>query len=353
MDYETRAFLRSFVGYDAHAMSAMVPAEHDFLEALRRVVSRIEPQAPNIAALTRLSAGATNETWSFDANAHGVVVPLIMRRAAAPRDRGGVLPLSAEAAVLALAHTAGVPTPAIRYVFTPDDQLGEGFLMERIAGATIPSKILRAPELADARDKLAAQLGTIAAGIHRIDPKSVPALPLLDAARQLALLRSQYETQSTARPVFELAFRWLREHLPAPATPALVHGDYRHGNLIIGSQGVRAVLDWELAHLGDPIEDLAWLCIPPWRFGELDKPVGGFGNREDLWAAYERAGGVRVDAARCNWWEVLGSLRWGIMCAGMPAWFRSGRDRSIERAMIGRRASESELDLLRALAART
>jgi aminoglycoside phosphotransferase (APT) family kinase protein len=246
-----------------------------------------------------------------------------------------------------------VPTPAIRCVFTPDDQLGEGFLMERIAGATIPSKILRDAELADTRAKLPAQLGTIAAGIHRIDPATTPELPLLDGSRQLGLLRSQYESQSTSRPVFELAFRWLHEHLPSPVTPVLVHGDYRHGNLIIGPQGVRAVLDWELAHLGDPVEDLAWLCIPPWRFGEIDKPVGGFGSREDLFAAYERASGTHIDPARFHWWDVLGSLRWGIMCAGMPAWFRSGRDRSIERAMIGRRASESELDLLRALAART
>lgn len=331
----------------------MLPAEHEFLEALRRVLSRIDPQVSNIAGLTRLSAGATNETWSFDAIGDGSAMPLIMRRAGSPRDRGGVLPLSVEANILTVAHRAGVPTPAIRCVFTPHDQLGDGFLMERIAGATIPSKILRDPDLAGAREELAAQLGTIAAGIHRIDPASVPALPLLDASRQLTLLRSQYEAQSTARPVFELAFRWLREHLPSPVRPVVVHGDYRHGNLIIGPQGVRAVLDWELAHIGDPAEDLAWLCLPPWRFGEIDKPVGGFGKREDLFAAYERASAMRIEPARFNWWEVLGSLRWGIMCAGMPAWFRSGRDRSIERAMIGRRASESELDLLRALAART
>ena len=159
--------------------------------------------------------------------------------------------------------------------------------------------------------------------------------------------------QETARPVFELAFRWLREHLPPAVTPVLVHGDYRHGNLIIGTQGVHAVLDWELAHIGDPVEDLAWLCIPPWRFGELDKPVGGFGQREDLLAAYERASGRSIDRARLAWWDVLGSLRWGIMCADMPKWLRSGRDTSVERAMIARRASESELDLLRILCAAT
>ena len=153
--------------------------------------------------------------------------------------------------------------------------------------------------------------------------------------------------------MFDLAFRWLRDHLPPAVTPVLVHGDYRHGNLIIGAQGVHAVLDWELAHIGDPAEDLTWMCIPPWRFGELDKPVGGFGLREDLLVAYERASGRSIEKERLAWWDVLGSLRWGIMCADMPKWLRSGRDKSVERAMIARRASESELDLLRILSPRT
>ncbi len=132
------------------------------------------------------------------------------------------------------------------------------------------------------RPRLASQLGSIAAAIHAVDLSRLPQLPLLDAERQVQHLHSQYRAQETSRPVFELAFRWLREHLPPAVTPVLVHGDYRHGNLIIGAQGVHAVLDWELAHIGDPAEDLAWMCIPPWRFGELDKPVGGFGQREDL-----------------------------------------------------------------------
>jgi aminoglycoside phosphotransferase (APT) family kinase protein len=224
--------------------------------------------------------------------------------------------------------------------------------MQRIAGATLPGKILRDPALASVRPRLASQLGSIAAAIHAVDLSRLPALPLLDGERQVQHLHSQYRAQETSRPVFELAFRWLIEHLPAAVTPVLVHGDYRHGNLVVGAQGVHAVLDWELAHIGDPVEDLAWMCIPPWRFGELDKPVGGFGSREDLLAAYERASGRSIDKARLAWWDVLGSLRWGIMCADMPKWLRSGRDTSVERAMIARRASESELDLLHLLAPR-
>jgi aminoglycoside phosphotransferase (APT) family kinase protein len=339
-------------------MSSRDPA---MSEGLRRVLAQLDPRVQEVANLTRLSAGATNETWSLDAvRTAGVEVedfaidsePLILRRWAVGRGPG-VLSLQAEAQVLSAVHGCNVPVPEVRRVLAPDDGLGEGFLMQRIAGATLPGKILRDPALAAVRPRLASQLGSIAAAIHAVDLSRLPELPLLDAERQLQHLHSQYQGQQTARPVFELAFRWLRAHLPPTVTPTLVHGDYRHGNLIIGAQGVHAVLDWELAHVGDPAEDLTWMCIPPWRFGELDHPVGGFGQREDLLAAYESASGRSIDAARLKWWDVLGSLRWGIMCADMPKWLRSGRDKSVERATIARRASESELDLLRILAPRS
>ena len=330
-------------------MSSRDPA---MSEGLRRVLARLDPRVHEVTNLTRLSAGATNETWSLDAVRDAGVEPLILRRSAVGRGPG-VLTLQAEAEVLSAVRGFEVPVPEVRSVLAPDDGLGEGFVMQRIAGATLPGKILRDPALASVRPQLASQLGSIAAAIHAVDWSRLPELPLLDAQRQVQHLHSQYQSQETARPVFDLAFRWLREHLPPAVTPVLVHGDYRHGNLVIGAQGVRAVLDWELAHVGDPAEDLTWMCIPPWRFGELDKPVGGFGLREDLLAAYERASGKSIDATRLAWWDVLGSLRWGIMCADMPKWLRSGRDKSVERATIARRASESELDLLRLLAPRS
>jgi aminoglycoside phosphotransferase (APT) family kinase protein len=320
--------------------------------ALRRVLARLDPRIQDVANLTRLSAGATNETWSLEAVRDAGVEPLILRRSAVGRGPG-VLTLQAEAQLLSAVHgCGGVPVPEVRYVLIPEDALGEGFLMQRIAGETLPGKILRDPALAPVRSQLASQLGSIAAAIHSVEVSRLPQLPLLDAQRQVKHLHSQYQAQETPRPVFELAFRWLHEHLPPEVAAVLVHGDYRHGNLVVGAHGVHAVLDWELAHVGDPAEDLAWLCIPPWRFGELDKPVGGFGELEQLLDAYERASGLTIDRARLEWWDVLGSLRWGIMCADMPKWLRSGRDTSVERAMISRRASESELDLLRLLAPR-
>jgi aminoglycoside phosphotransferase (APT) family kinase protein len=129
-----------------------------------------------------------------------------------------------------------------------------------------------------------------------------------------------------------------------------VHGDFRNGNLIFDQTGVAAVLDWELAHVGDPMEDLGWICVNSWRFGFIDKPVGGFGSFEDLAAGYEAGGGAPVDRGAARWWEVFGTIRWGAMCAAMTASFR-GADPSVERAMIARRTSETEIDLLRLLKA--
>jgi aminoglycoside phosphotransferase (APT) family kinase protein len=261
--------------------------------------------------------------------------------------------LDAEAVLMQLAHDAGVPSPKVLHVLKPDDDLGTGFIMQRVAGETIPRKILRDDEFADARPKLARQCGEILAGIHGLSAASLPQLRRMTAAAEIAELQREIDGFDWPRPVFQLALRWLRDHDPGPSERVtLVHGDFRHGNLMIGPDGVRAVLDWELAHLGDPMEDLGWICVNSWRFGVIDKPVGGFGTYEDLFAGYEAASGIAVDVARVKFWEVMGTLRWGVMCVGMMQRFRLGPDHSMERAMIGRRSSETEIDLLRLLAPR-
>jgi aminoglycoside phosphotransferase (APT) family kinase protein len=278
----------------------------------------------------------------------------ILRRApqgdgAAPARAAG---LNAEATLMQLAHDAGVPSPRVLHVLQPQDELGTGFIMQRVDGETIARKILRDDQFAQARPKLARQLGHVLAGIHGLPLPRLPELRRMTATKEIAEFEQDYHSFGWPRPVFELALRWLRDRDPGPSEEVtLVHGDFRHGNLIIGPDGVRAVLDWELAHLGDPMEDLGWICVNSWRFGEIDKPVGGFGAREDLFAGY-RSAGRRVDPDRVMFWEVMGTLRWGLMCCGMMQRFRSSPEHSIERAMIGRRASETEIDLLRLLAPR-
>lgn len=307
-----------------------------------------------IENLRRLSGGASQETWSFDAIGDGKSVPLILRRSpggerAKSETAAG---LETEAKLIKLAEELGVPVPPVRLVLTPEDGVGRGFVMDRIEGETIARKILRDDEFADARPKMARQCGEILARLHKADMSKLPELRTSAARDEIEQYAKTYKTHDHPHPVFDLAIRWLRDNAPSTDTKlTLVHGDFRNGNLMIDLDGVRAVLDWELAHIGDPMEDLAWICVNSWRFGNIDNPVGGFGTREDMFAGYEAAGGGKVDPERVKFWEVLGTLKWGIMCTTMVMAFKAG-DRSVERAAIGRRSSETEVDLLRLLAPR-
>ena len=176
-------------------------------------------------------------------------------------------------------------------------------------------------------------------------------MPVLDAAATLAWYEAVFRRTGACRPVLELAFRHLRACLPPPVAPCLVHGDFRTGNIMVDPRaGLVAVLDWELAHMGDPAEDLGWLCVNSWRFGAVERAVGGFGDLADLLAAYAQAGGAPVSPARVHYWQMVGSLKWAVMCLMMYEIFRSGADASLERAAIGRRVSECEADLLHLLA---
>lgn len=319
----------------------------DFLDArLRAIVSRFVPGASGLTGLRALPGGASQETWSFDALTPQGSVPLILRRAppgsAKPAEAVG---LDIEALLLEQLGRSAVPVPRMAGVLKPEDGLGEGYVMERITGEANSRRILREPRYAAARSQLAWQCGNALARIHRIRCAQLPPIPVRNAREEFAFYRSRHDLTGSPRPVFELAFQWLREHwAKQEAEPVLVHGDFRNGNIMIGEEGLRAILDWELAHLGDPMEDLGWMCVNSWRYGR-PLPVGGFGMREELFAGYE-AGGGRVDPDRVRFWEVLGTLKWGVICESMAFSYQSGDVRTVERAAIGRRASEAEIDLL-------
>lgn len=304
------------------------------------------------AGVTRLSAGATQEIWRFAMVRDGAETPLILRRApGGVRVAESAVGLEIEARLIEAAAAAGVPVPPVRHVLEPEDGLGRGFIMGFVEGETLGGRIARGQRFEQTRPFLARQCGEILARIHTLDPGAFPNLRRAAPAELVAQYRDVYRATAWPRPVFELAFRWLEDRCPPPpSTPRLVHGDFRNGNLMVGEEGVRAVLDWEIAHVADPMEDLGWICVGSWRFGVDDKPVGGFGLREDLWAGYEAGGGAPVRREHAMWWEVFGSLRWGVMCASMATTFRTV-DPNVERAVIARRASETEVDLMRLLAA--
>lgn len=345
-----RLFFGACAASPSHMTSSNPPPDSAFAAALAGVVARRIAGATAIADLTRLSGGASQETWTFVATGADVSRRMVLRRSSG--DGGARLPLATEAALMTAAGRDGVPSPRVVHVLTPQDGLGDGFLMDHVPGETIARKLLRDAAFAVVRQRLAREAGAILARLHAIDVAALPALPVLSAVDELAELHRSYEADGQSRPVYELAFRWLRTHAPSPPSPTrLVHGDFRTGNLIVGPDGIRAVLDWELACLGDPVRDLGWFCTPSWRFGAIDQPAGGFGAREDLLAGYAGAGGRRVSMDELAYWETFGSLRWGVYCLTMRA-RAAGGDRVLERAMIARRASECEIDLLRALAPR-
>ncbi len=330
---------------------AKAEAPSDVLAGLNALAPRLASSG-RVEDLRRLTAGATQEIWRFELVEADRRTPLILRRApGGTRVSETAIGLEVEAGLLAAAGAGGVPVPAVRHVLSPEDGLGHGFIMEFVEGETLGGRIVRSEVLAPARKFLARECGEVLAKVHAMDPDAFPMLRRQTPSELLDQYHDAYRASAWPRPVFELAFRWLRAHCPPdPAEMKLVHGDFRNGNLMIGPDGVRAVLDWEIAHVGDPMEDLGWICTNAWRFGRTDLPVGGFGLREDLWAGYEAAGGAPVQRDHAHWWEVYGSMRWGVMCCGMTAAFR-GADPSVERAVIARRTSENEIDLLRLLAA--
>jgi aminoglycoside phosphotransferase (APT) family kinase protein len=307
-------------------------------------VSAADDLAGRVAALLgaevrdvrRLSAGASRAMWAVEAvRPDGSVEPLIV--GTDPRGATRLTGPVPEAAILRAAADAGVPVPRV----VADDE--EYLVVERIEGETIPRKILRDDAYADARPKLAAQCGRALARIHAIDVARIPGLT--HEVDPVTTWRGMLDGLGQPHPTFEVALRWLDERRPDVTGTSLVHGDFRNGNLIVGPDGLRAVLDWELTHVGDPMEDLGWLCVKAWRFG-VEKPVGGFGEREELFEAYAEAGGKPVDPATVRWWEVLGTLKWGIMCIAQAFTHLSGTVRSVELAAIGRRVCENEWDLL-------
>lgn len=292
-----------------------------------------------ISGLRRLTGGASRETWAFSAEPGG---RLVLRRDPPGDSRPGEM--AREAALLAVAREAGVPVPRLVDFSADAAVLGSPYLItEHVDGETIPRKLLREPEFEGVRPKLAAELGRVAARIHAMPP--VPGLSDVDALDSLV---DTYDEIGRPLPSLEIGLRWLREHRPEPAGNTVVHGDFRTGNLIIGPDGLAAVLDWELAHRGDPLEDLGWLCVKAWRFGS-PHPAGGFGSRKDLLDGYAEVAGFRPDPPALHWWEVFGTLRWAVLCLHQAERHLSGRIRSVELAAVGRRVCEQEHDLLEAL----
>jgi aminoglycoside phosphotransferase (APT) family kinase protein len=290
--------------------------------------------------LHTLTGGASRTTWAFDAVTGGQRRPLILRTGPPDEVHAG---MELEARAQRAAAAAGAPVP---HIVVADDSvavLGNPFLIcDAIGGETIVRRIQRQLDNAG-RGRLVGQCAEALAQIHRADTN----LPGVSHEDQLAEWREQLDIMGDTTATFEWAFRWLAHNRPAPSPPRLVHGDFRMGNLIVDGSDLTAVLDWELVHVGEVYEDLAWFCIRAWRFGAPeDLAAGGLGSIEDFLHGYENAGGATVERAAFHWWLVQATLRWGVICRYQAERHLSGQTPSVELATIGRRVCETEWDLL-------
>lgn len=292
------------------------------------------------ANVQRLTGGATMESWRFTVGEEAFV---LRRAPSLAFMEGRPFNHATEAALIDAARAAGVTAPEVMTVLEEGDGIGSGFVMRALPGTADPRTIQAMPDPAAIVRQAARDL----ARIHSLGRADLPAeVPVLDYGEGVAGLRQQFDEAGGDRPIIALGLRWLADNLPAPVEPVLNHGDYRLGNLLCEQGQLTGVLDWELAHFGDPHEDLAFGCMAVWRFANYGQPALGLGSLEDYFAAYEAESGRSVDPARFRFWSVYRTVWWALGCLRQAQVWRDGQDRMLERVVISRRTSENELDLL-------
>ncbi|NCF44155.1 MAG: phosphotransferase [Proteobacteria bacterium] len=324
-------------------------------QALGRILPGVIADFDGLLKVERLSGGASQETYRITIATPAGERLLAMRRAAGGEE--GELSaqhpgLAVEAKLMQVALAQGVPEPEVYHVLRPQDGIGAGFIMQWLEGEALGARIVKMPELDAVRPQLAHMFGATLARIHSIDlqvsglSEDLQHLSPEDYVRQTW---QRYRDLATPQPMIDFTARWLLDHLPQSYTPSLVHNDYRNGNVMVDANGIVAVLDWEVAHIGDPMRDLGWMLCHSWRFGRAHLPVGGFGAVDDFYAGYEAGSGTPVDRQAVKFWQVFGSFWWAVGCLGMAEHYRNGPDQSVERPGIGRRSSECQVDCVNLL----
>ena len=298
-----------------------------------------------VSNLEPLTGGASKEIWKFEVSNAKQSTKMILRRGSGIE---GPLAIKTadEARIQKEVIKVGAPVPIILAVSKNDEELGDSYIMHFVEGESIARKILRDKEYKKALPILAYQCGEAIAKIHNVDINNFSFLPKKPAEDQLEDLYSTYQSFEQPSPVFEYAYLWLKEQDFGNFQESLVHGDFRLGNIIVNAEGLQSIIDWELAHIGNPLQDLGWVCGNSWRFGKNDKVVGGFGDIEDLLEGYNSISKLKVDKEMVKCWQVFGTFRWGVICLIQAYAHLNGTINSVEKAAIGRRVSETEIDIV-------
>jgi aminoglycoside phosphotransferase (APT) family kinase protein len=315
-----------------------------------------------IQNIFHLSGGACQDNYSISAvlNEKGAKKnkEIVLRT-----DKGGSLLTSLskkdEYKVAELAFNAGVKTPEPILLEEDTSFIGTPFfLMEKISGRAGGRFVVKDPELNDYRkNRMVADLAQNLALLHTVKPEMVIEEELKEklkmtnttnyALRSIADLRETLDHLPEVHPAIEIVLNWLEKNQPTIDSIVLVHGDFRTGNFMITKEGLQGILDYEFAHWGDRHEDIAWLCMRDWRFGKLNKEVGGFGDRPDFYKSYSKASNFEIDPKKVTYWEIMGNIRWAIGSAQQTERHLSGKDKGIELASIGRRTAEMEWEAMR------
>jgi aminoglycoside phosphotransferase (APT) family kinase protein len=331
-------------------------SDHDSLgDRLGVWLSSQRGRKVTVHGLEAVSAGARRfnalcEVEDADIGTQPIAVTMI------PSASIQLLDVATEADVRTAAAKAGVPAPAVFEVCTDDSVLGGPFFLSAaIIGETVPRRVLRLVHDSDPSgalgQKIAGQIGTAIAQLHSIAPEQIPAsLTPAEGAGPISAALADVDAQLSEllapSPIFSFGASWLERNAPSePSEACLVHSDIRNGNIIVGEDGLRAILDWEGSRISDPMEDTAWTCQRMWRFREDHLAVGGLGDVATLRSAYSAAGGS-WDEDRFRWWRVMGTVRWGLSMAGQSRAHLDGSFPSIVMAASGRRVAELEYDTL-------
>jgi len=311
-----------------------------------------------VVALRRLAGGASARVYAFDVEEGGAVRSLVLRLDAAGGGTQGSR--REEYAVLSAARRSGVTVPAVHFAGGEADGLGGSyFVMDLVPGEALARRLLRDERYRDARVALPAHLGCELARTHSIDIGHAELAflaaraPSGDDPRRFALAEVERYRQildafsgDHPYPLLRLVARWLERSAPPVERAALVHGDFRVGNVMFDERGLTAVLDWELCHVGDPVEDLGWLCVKTWRFGNDSLAAGGLCSREELVRRYAEAGGAACSLEALRWWELFGNWKWAVICRMQAERHKAGKWPDVELATIGRRVAETEHEIL-------
>ncbi|HYW02798.1 MAG TPA: phosphotransferase family protein [Gammaproteobacteria bacterium] len=320
-------------------------------QALQSPLTRMLGAPARVTACRLIPGGASKESWWVDAEAGGRTHALIVRRNSPSSSAGEeVLSLENEHRLLALVHARGASVPR-PWGFIPDLDGRPAYVMDRVDGVSIGRKVVRDQELDPARAHLPRQMAESLAAIHAVPPDELEFLPAGDpgespALRAVSRMERELDRLGEPHPAIEFGLAWLRRHCPEPRAQTLVHGDFRVGNLMVDRNGLAAVLDWELAHWGDPAEDLGWPLIRAWRFGRDDLRLGGVGPVEPFLDRYNELTGRAVDPAELDYWELLGNVNWAVIQLIQRERHLSGREPSVELAVLGRLSAETEREIL-------